>query len=149
MDRELAELLDLLIENERQMARYYKVMVDLVPAYKGVWESLSRQEDDHAAALERVRRAIDEQPHLYAKGKYTAAAARLMAQETSAMIDRILRREVHPQYAVSFISDIERSLLESQLEAAVRTDVIEIQNLLKSVTEETRTHYDRLRTVSL
>jgi rubrerythrin len=149
MNQELDELLGLLIENERQVGRYYRTMVDLIPEHKATWESLSSQEEDHAAALEEIRQAAKENPRLYAPGKYAPAAALMTIRETGEMIGKIERREVHPRYAVTFVTDIENSMLESQMEQAVKTDVAEVRNTLNRLREQTKGHRDLLRSITV
>lgn len=149
MNQELDELLGLLIENERQIGRYYRTMVDLIPEHKATWESLSSQEEGHAAALEQIRQAAQENPGLYAPGKYSPDAVRMTIRETGEMIGKIERREVHPRYAVTFVTDIENSLLESRVEQAVKTDLIEVRNTLNRLREQTESHRDLLRSITV
>ncbi len=149
MNQELDELLGLLIENERQIGRYYRTMVDLIPEHKATWESLSSQEEGHAAALEGIRQAAQENPGLYAPGKYSPDAVRMTIRETGEMIGKIERREVHPRYAVTFVTDIENSLLESRVEQAVKTDLIEVRNTLNRLREQTESHRDLLRSITV
>ena len=148
MNQELDELLGLLIENERQIGRYYRTMVELIPQHKATWESLSSQEEGHAVALEAIRQAAQQDPRLYAPGKYSAAAVRMTIRETGEMSGKIQRREVHPGYAVSFVADLENSMLESQVDQAVKTDVVEAQNTLSRLREQTKGHRDLLRSLT-
>jgi rubrerythrin len=149
MNQELDDLLGLLIENEREIGRYYRAMVDLIPEHKATWESLSSQEEGHAAALEEIRKAVKENPRLFAPGKYALAAVRTTIRETGEMIGKIRRREVHPRYAVTFITDIENSMLENQLDQAVKTDVVEVQNTLNRLSGQTTSHRDLLRSITV
>ena len=149
MNEELDELLGLLIENERQIGRYYRTMVDLIPEHAATWESLSSQEEGHAATLEKIRQAARENPRLYAPGKCSPAAVRMTIRETGEMIGKIQRREVHPRYAVTLITDIENSILESQVDQAVETDLVEVQNTLNRLREQTESHRDLLRSITV
>jgi len=124
-------------------------MMDVVAEHKSQWELLSLQEEDHAAALEEVRRAVAERPHLFLPGKYAPATARMMTQDVRQMIDKIEQGEVRPQAAVNFIMDVELSLLESGVDQAVKTDVVEIQHILGRLTEQTAAHRKLLRGISV
>ena len=73
----------------------------------------------------------------------------MMTQDVRQMIDKIRQGEVSPQAAVNFIMDVELSLLESGVDQAVKTDVVEIQHLLGRLTEQTADHRSLLRGISL
>jgi hypothetical protein len=70
-------------------------------------------------------------------------------RETGEMIGKIQRREVHPRYAVTFITDIENSILESQVDQAVKTDLVEVQNTLNRLREQTESHRALLRSITV
>jgi hypothetical protein len=82
-------------------------------------------------------------------GKFNPATVRLVTHEIRQMIGKIERGEVHPRYAVSFISDMEQSLLESELDKAVNTDIVEVQNNLRELSQQTWAHRDLLRMIWL
>lgn len=55
---------------------------------------------------------------------------------------------MHPQYAVTFIAEMEQSLLESQAVKAVKTDMVVLQNSLRHLSEQAASHRDLLHTIS-
>jgi len=149
MKPDLLELIALVIENERQLARYYRAMVDLIPKSKSTWVLLSYEEEGHANALERVRKVVESRPFLFLPGRYQAVTVRQMIRDVSTMIDDIQNRKVNPQFALTFISDIEGALLETRLDEIVITTVPEVLEIIHLLKEQTAFHRDLLRSVVL
>lgn len=149
LSREMCELLNALVENERQLRHYYETMGSFLPEYGATWESLQYQEESHAAVLERIRVMVEAAPNRFAVGRFSPNAARMMTREVNDMIERIEAGEVRPRYAIHFAIDLEQSLLEGQLAQAIRTDVIEVQNLLVGLSDETGTHRDLLQSIEV
>lgn len=130
---EVAELLDVMIESERQIGCYYDAMEGFIPEHEATWRTLSQQERQHAAALVNVLRAAEGAPHRVAPGRFTAAAARHMIRDVAETIQKIEQGEIHPRYALSFIRDIEQALLENHVDQAVETDDPEIRAILQKL----------------
>ena len=149
MKTDLLELIGLAIENERQVARYYRAMADLLPEHKATWDLLSHQEEGHATALMRVREAVECRPLLFSPGRYKVVTVRKMIRDISTMIDDIRGRAVSPQYTLTFASDVEQALLESGLDEIVTTTVPEVLETLRWLKEQTTSHRDLLRGVAL
>jgi len=140
MAPQLSEMLDVLLENERQMARFYEAMADCFVEHRATWNSLREQEMSHAEALERIRQAAEQRPYLFATGKCGVGAVRMAIADTKDMIARLQRQEVHPRYALTFAMDKENSILESRLDLAISTDVLEVRHLLNRLQHETLLH---------
>ncbi len=149
MKSELVELIDLMIENERQVGLYYRAMVNLIPHQKATWDLLSSQEEGHAAALELVREAVAERPLLFSPGRYQAVTVKRMIRDISTMIGDIQGGRVSPQYALTFARDIEQALLESGLDEAVTTTVPNVLETLRWMKEQTASHRELLGSVAL
>ena len=90
---------------------------------------------------------VEESPSRFAIGKFSPNAARTMTRDVTAMIEKVERGEVHPNYAVRFAVDLEQSLLETHLDQAIKTDVIEVQNMLMRLSQDTRSHQGLLRAI--
>lgn len=148
VDQALFELMGALIENEQRLQHYYELMGDYVPEHRSVWQALQAQEQGHGKLLQQIRRMVEESPTRFAAGKFTANAARTMTRDVNGMIEKIERGEVHPKYAISFAADIEQALLESHLEQAIKTDVVEVQNMLSGLSEDTASHRGLLRGIA-
>jgi len=149
MNNDLKQLIEALIEVEVQMNLYYQALMDFLPKHKENWEKLSKQEYAHAKVLARVRHEMQKSPEQYAAGKHTLGAARMIIKDSSEMIEKVIRREVNPRYAVSFIADIEKSAVESNLHEAIRTDNVEIRNLLNRIGKETDGHRNLLQSIEV
>ncbi len=139
-ERELSRLIDALIDVEIQLARYYHVMIYFVPEHSGTWKKLSRQEAAHARSLERIHRAVEEEPEKFTPGKFSDTAAKMVVDEVDDMRKKILCEEVTPQRAISFIRDIEDSVFEYYAAEVVRTDVAEVNEILETLKAETAEH---------
>lgn len=140
VDGELNVLMTALLENEQRIGRYYQLMAECLPEHRETWDILQRQEAAHAEAMQRVCQRVEETPALFAVGKFSPKAARVMSHEIDSMIEKIEQGKVHPGYAVSFAKDVEQSLLESRLDEAIKTDVLEVRNILAKLTQETVSH---------
>ena len=147
MSGEMRELLNALVENEQRLRHYYEVLTDSVPEHRELWEILQHQEGDHVKVLHRVSAMVEESPSRFAIGKFSPNAARTMTRDVTAMIEKVERGEVHPNYAVRFAVDLEQSLLETHLDQAIKTDVIEVQNMLMRLSQDTRSHQGLLRAI--
>ncbi|MBN1591021.1 MAG: hypothetical protein JW888_16025 [Pirellulales bacterium] len=147
LDREMAELLDALVEVEVQLGQYYKLMANFLPEYRDIWNQLRHQEEEHARAMERVREAVHQDPSLFSLGPFRAQTGKAIIRDVKEMASRILQEDVHPRYAVSFAADLEQSLLEQQAVNAVETSVPEVRCLFDQLRKETAEHRNLLRTI--
>lgn len=148
VERELSELMNALIENEQRLRHYYEVMADFVPEHRQSWETLQHHEEAHAKVLRTVCGVIEGAPGQFAVGGISTNAARVMTSEVNGMIEKIERHEVHPMYAIRFAVDLEQSLLESHLDQAIKTDVIEVRNMLSRLSQDTASHRGLLRSLA-
>ena len=144
MDSDLLELIDLVIEKERQVTHYYQAMAALLPEHGATWHRLSSQKESHAAALLRVREIVAARPLDFKPGRFQAVTVRRMIRDISTMIDDIRGGKVHAQYALTFAGDLERSLLQRGLDGLIDTAVPEALEILRSLKTETSAHQELL-----
>jgi len=147
VEGELAVLMTALIENEQRIGHYYELMEECLPEHRETWGILQRQEQSHAGAIQRIGQIVEEMPALFAVGKFSPKAARMMSHEIDGMIEKIEKGTVHPGYAVSFAKDVEQSLLEAHLAEAIKTDVLEVKNILARLSQETTSHHLLLHSI--
>ena len=149
VDRELSVLMTSLIENEQRIGHYYEIMAECLPEHRETWDILRRQEHSHTEAMQQIGRFVEEMPALFAVGKFSPRAAQIMAREIDGMIEKIQKGTVHPGYAVSFAKDVEQSLLEGHLAEAIKTDVLEVKNILARLSQETTSHRLLLHSIAI
>ena len=65
------------------------------------------------------------------------------------MIVKIEHGDVHPRYALSFACDIEQSLVESDLEEAIWSNVAEVKDILARLSRESVGHRNLLLEVDI
>ena len=149
VEHELSELIDALVDNEGRFRHYYEIMANCLPEFRETWETLQLQEGQHAKAMGRIRHFIEESPARFGVGKFSPQTARVMSRDIDRMIAKIDRGEVHPRYALSFARDIEQSLVESDLEEAIWTDVAEVKDILTRLNRESVGHRNLLLQVDI
>ena len=141
-------MVDLFIANEELLREYYTLCGEQFPDHKASWDILARQEAGHADVFRQIRQSIEELPSAWTIGKFFPQTLRLMADDLRKRISELRAGKLHPRYALSFIVDMESSLIETEIGKAFQTDLKEFRLLLEKVQSETVNHKNVLRSLS-
>ncbi|MFC1743828.1 hypothetical protein ACFL35_07520 [Candidatus Riflebacteria bacterium] len=146
---EKLQLADLLIENEEALASYYEACIDFIPENRERWEALKKAEERHAELFREIKKSIQEKPMNWQQGKFYPQTVRLMLENVKEKTELVKKGEIHKRYAISFIEDIENSLIEEEILFAFRTDLAEFQSKMVAIQEETSMHKKLLTEIRL
>jgi len=142
--KQLLDLVDLFIENETAMHRYYEVCATRFSESGAVFSHLARQEAEHADLFRKVRASIEEKPELWSLGRYHPQTVRVTMNEVQGQIREIVEGRTNRFYAVTFIRDVEQSLIESDLANAFETSLQDMRSRIVIVQNQTLQPRDTL-----
>jgi len=137
---QLLELADLFAENEETLAEYYSLCNKKMDKYRDTWTRLETCEKKHADIFRKLKLVIEKQPFKWQVGKFSPLAIKLMIDQTKANIEKLKNGTIVNNYALTFIRDIENSLIESNLINAFKTENIEWQGIFSDMQEDSQWH---------
>ncbi len=146
---EINEAVDIYIKNETLLSQYYSLCITLFIDHAADFTELSRQEKEHAEFFKDIKKSVLVNPNNWYMGTINIKAAIVMGEEIRLKMEEILSDSVNPQRVISFITDIEHSLVETQFHKAFITNDPEFTNKLSRVMKETLAHQDKLREILL
>lgn len=138
--QEMLDLIDAFIDNEASLANYYGSCMVKFPENREKWVCLRREEEFHTEVFKRIRKSAEEFPQKWRLGRYKIQTVRLVCQSVKEKTEELKLGKLNPNFAVNFIADVEKALIESNIGKAFETEVIEFQQLLGRVQEDTIGH---------
>jgi len=137
---ELIKLADLFIDLESSLEKYYDHCAKIFPDEKFAWFGISTQEGIHAKIFKKIKEQITERPERWALGKYNHEALKMVVDSVHARLAEIESGSYNSKYVVTFVRDVEASLVESDIAKAFISDGAEYRNLMNKILEETIEH---------
>lgn len=134
----------LLQENEVAVGAYYAACATAFPVHRNQWLYLQAQEDEHALTLGKIEQAIKARPHLWKRGRVAPETVRFLAEEVRKKCAAVRDGKLEMKYALSFIIDVESSMIEKELLSAIQTGDVELEAQLLRLRNETEDHRQRL-----
>lgn len=137
---ELIKMVDLFIDLESSLETYYDHCAKIFPDEKFAWFGIATQEGIHARIFKKMKESITERPEKWAPGKYNYEALKTVVTSLHERLAEIKSGNYNAKYIVTFVKDIESSLIESDMANAFESDAAEYKNMMKKIMEETFEH---------
>jgi hypothetical protein len=144
MPDSMLDALTALIRLELKIGEFYAVFARQWPEDEPFWLDVSRQEAEHARAIECMSSLIAQNPALYAPVRTIRLAA---INTVVAGIDRVLQQlregQLVKRKALTMAVDLENSLMEKRFYEMIQTADPAFLQLRHDITEQTREHKQR------
>lgn len=137
---DLIKQVDLFIDLESSLETYYDLCAKIFPDEKFAWYGIATQEGIHARIFKKIKEGITERPEKWALGKYNYEALKIVVESIHEKLAEIRSGNYNSRYIVTFVRDVESSLIESDMVNAFVSDGGEYRNLMQKILEETNEH---------
>lgn len=135
------------IHMEEAMAEYYRACATRFPEHDAAWQQLIAEEQKHAAIFRSIRESLRQDVNSWTRGKFRPQAVQVITDDVRSKTRDLLEGRMAPKYALTFIADVENSLLESCLADAFKSVDPAKQAMVNRVQGETRQHRQLLRDI--
>lgn len=135
------QLIELLAQHERAIGRLYSLYASNLPAYRTLFEDLSRQEEGHAQLLEELGTAVSRGELCCLVDRFNPMAVRTALAYVGEQIEQCRADSyISPKQALSVARDMENSLLESRWFEVFEGDAPKLKETLERLARETKEH---------
>jgi len=143
--RKVQELMEAMVLLELEMAVFYENCAEVLGEDEALWRSLAATERLHAEAIRKMKELLESDPTQFQTGRpLNPVAVRTVIQGVRDNLQKLKNRELTPQKTLFLARDLERSILESQYAAIVKTNHPEYQKTLQKILADTRAHQEVL-----
>jgi rubrerythrin len=111
----MPEIMDLLVENELAVARFYRLCAERFAALKDFWSGLADQEEDHGQWIRQLKAEIKEGGAEYKPEKVKPIAVQSSINYLNEQSTRLENGGLSLVNALSIAVNIERSVFESRI----------------------------------
>jgi len=141
---ELIEMVDLFIALELSLEKYYELCAKIFPDEKFAWFGIATQEGIHAKIFKKIKEKMTLDPEKWTLGKYNYEALKTMVDSIHIKLLEIQGKDYNSKYVVTFIKDVEFSLIESDIANAFISSDKDYYNMMRKMMEETDEHKEFL-----
>jgi rubrerythrin len=140
-----SDLLDALIQHEKNVSDLYKSYAERIELLAGFWNSLSREELQHAQWIQRLGQKIQDQDVFLNKKRISLQAVQTSMRFINAQIVRTKRENLTAIQMLSTALDIEKAMIEKSFFDLFEGDSPEIKNTLSALATETKKHIEKIQ----
>ncbi len=146
-EKYMQDLVDLFVTMERSLRDYYSVCLQKLPQHDESWKKLIAQEEKHAQMFEAIKECLKKNVDSWKRGKFRPQALQIVINDVQARKREFEEGKIAPKYALTFISDVENSMLESSLKDAFTCVDPQVQAELSKIQHETKEHRKLLQDI--
>lgn len=139
------ELVNLLIQYEKTIARFYSVCAKKFPEEVKFWSKLSKEEEKHALILEKVNEKVDNSNIFLNDTRLKIQPLRKSIEYAEEVTLKVERGELNLLSALSIADAIETSIIESAYYKIFEGKSIKFSNFLEQVQNESVAHRSKVR----
>jgi len=142
--RRAGQILDLLHNIELRIAELYRRFSHSFVEDRVFWQDLSRDEENHAALVTELKKALLKNGFPFELGKVSLLALNTYRQGIESQLSRLERGELRRQNAFYVARDFEKTLIERSFYELIRSENPEYQAIQERVRKETESHLQKL-----
>ncbi|HNW94242.1 MAG TPA: hypothetical protein PKM88_15150 [bacterium] len=125
--------------------RLYQAAAQFLPEHRRLWQILQVDCESHAIIIGKAAAAAAANPGRWQVQPFTVQVPNLLVTEMAAKTAELAAGTINRRYAVTFMADAEKSLIDAKLYDALRTDQLDGSAQLDSIKNESLTHVAKLR----
>jgi len=138
------QILDSLRQIELVVAELYKRFSRSFIQDRVLWESLSRDEENHAALVDELKRTLLKNGSPFELGRISLIALSTYRQGVENQLSRLDRGELRRQSAFFIARDFEKTLIERRFYDSIHSQNPEYKQIQENIRRETETHLQKL-----
>ena len=138
------QILDSLRQIELVVAELYKRFSRSFVQDRVLWESLSRDEENHAALVDELKRTLLKNGSPFELGRISLIALSTYRQGVENQLSRLDRGELRRQNAFFIARDFEKTLIERRFYDSIHSQNPEYKQIQENIRRETETHLQKL-----
>jgi 1,2-phenylacetyl-CoA epoxidase catalytic subunit len=138
------QILDALREIELIMAELYRQFSHSFREDRVFWESLSQDEENHAAMVIELKNTLFKNGSPFEIGKINVFVLRTYRQGLTSQIERLQKGQLARRSAFFFARDFEKTLVEHRFYDSIRSENGEYQAIQRRIQRETEIHLQKL-----
>jgi rubrerythrin len=132
--------IDLLAQAEGVMSELYQVYAKKFPELKGLWDSLSAEEAEHAAWVQKLAALAQENKAQFNEKRFDPREVKMVLDSVKDALRQITQENLSLVEALTLALYIERSLLERSFFEAFQADTGEVKQILQDLESDLRKH---------
>lgn len=134
------KIIDLLIKQEKLLARLYTIFYDKLPEHRDFWKKIAKEEHHHAKWLERLYEAGGKDVVHFDEGKITTVSLETFIKGVEEAIRKAEADELDDKMALVQTVDLERSLIEKNVFSQFSGLTDKAKNVMKFLEKHTKEH---------
>ena len=138
-------LLKIFSEHERVIAQLYQAYASRFDGCAAFWDSLAREELQHAACLNKLRTLLQANSEIVIVERFSVDAIQFSINYIHTLIERAYQPNFILVNALSLATKLEEALLEKNFFDVLSGDSQEVQETLEFLEKETERHSRTLR----
>ncbi len=138
------EILDALREIELIVAELYRHFSRSFREDRVFWESLSKDEENHAAMVTELKNTLLKNGSPFEIGKINVFVLSTYRQGLTSQIERLRKGQLARRSALFIARDFEKTLVDHRFYDAIRSDNRECKALQSRIQKETEIHLQKL-----
>jgi len=124
---------------ERTIGDLYKIFAKLFPEHNTLWDTLIKEEHEHAAAVQKLFKLTNEGQVSFDEGTFKPAGVQWFLDYLKEISDAANHGKYNKKQAVSIALDIEKSLIEKDIFKHFKGSP-EFADLLRTLQEGSEAH---------
>ena len=138
------DILDALREIELIAAELYRQFSHSFRQDRVFWESLSQEEENHAAMVTELKNTLFKNGSPFEIGKINVLVLSTYRQRLTSQIERVQKGQLARRSAFFIARDIEKTLVNHRFYDSIRSENREYQAIQSRIQRETESHLQKL-----
>lgn len=134
------KILALLSKNETKIGKVYDVISEKITDMGSFWRKLSREEFSHAAWIDSFYDEIGKKDAVFDEYRFNTSSLYSFSNFLDRELDFFKNNNFDKSKALSFAFKTERSLIESEFFKIIKTDAMDLKELLEKLKRSTQEH---------
>lgn len=140
-----AEILEAMKEHEQALARLYGLYAEKYPEYKNFWMSLSLEENQHAAWLDKLWSEIENGSEDIVVERFPIGAVQRSTEYVKKLEDTVNQPDFTLVNALSTALRLEEALMENKFFEVCEGDGVKTKRTLNLLAQSTMEHCHKVR----
>lgn len=132
--------IDFLIENEKDIARLYRMYARKMKEYGNFWRGIILEEDGHVKMLSDIKKSLGKGEKAFYSNNYSIDIILYISKFVKREIQKSQKGKINPKDAFECALRIEQSIIESRCFDIFVPTKKEIREVLRKINREAKNH---------
>jgi hypothetical protein len=140
MPKPKKRIIDLLIENEKDIAKLYRIYSKIFLEFEGFWQNIVQEEDRHVQMLTDIKKALKKDEEAFYDNNYSLDIINYIARFMEKELQKAKDKKINPRGSFECALRIEQSIIESRCFDIFVPTKREFLGILKKINQEAKNH---------